>query len=239
MVPFIAPCADAIAGQVATWPIKPRKVLDIAAGHGLFEIAIAKALPKATIAAVDWESVLAVARGNAEEAGIVDRYRTIAGSAFDVDWGKGYDLALLPNFLHHFDYATCVALLKKVRQSLTSKGKTLAVEFVPNEDRISPYVPAVFAFHMLAFTPGGDAFTATDLNSMARDAGFRSATVTSIAGSPKIFWSAWSNKRRKLIRDGQTVAGRPLLPTTEAPTSLGQEHLGLGFVPLGLASFTY
>ena len=185
MVPFIAPCADAIAGQVATWPIKPRKVLDIAAGHGLFGIAIAKALPKATIAAVDWESVLAVARGNAEEAGIVDRYRTIAGSAFDVDWGKGYDLALLPNFLHHFDYATCVALLKKVRQSLTSKGKTLAVEFVPNEDRISPYVPAVFAFHMLAFTPGGDAFTATDLDSMARDAGFRSATVTSIAGSPE------------------------------------------------------
>jgi cyclopropane fatty-acyl-phospholipid synthase-like methyltransferase len=160
-------------------------VLDIAAGHGLFGIAMAKALPEAEIVAVDWESVLAVARGNAEEAGIADRYRTIAGSAFDVDWGKGYDLALLPNFLHHFDYATCVALLKKVRQSLTSKGNTLAVEFVPNEDRISPHVPAVFAFHMLAFTPGGDAFTARDLDSMARDAGFRSATVTFIAGSPE------------------------------------------------------
>jgi hypothetical protein len=33
------------------------------------------------------------------------------GSAFDVDYGSGYDLVLLTNFLHHFDMATCEVLL--------------------------------------------------------------------------------------------------------------------------------
>jgi hypothetical protein len=41
--------------------------------------------------------------------------QTIEGSAFDVDYGSGYDLVLLTNFLHHFDMATCEALLRKVR----------------------------------------------------------------------------------------------------------------------------
>ena len=36
-----------------------------------------------------------VAQENAKAAGVMDRYRTIPGSAFEVDWGSGYDLVLL------------------------------------------------------------------------------------------------------------------------------------------------
>ena len=83
------------------------RVLDIAAGHGLFGIEIAKANPKAEIVALDWENVLTVAKENAAAAGVSDRYQTIVGSAFDVD--RNYDLGLLTNFLHHFDTPTCEA----------------------------------------------------------------------------------------------------------------------------------
>jgi len=34
----------------------------------------------------------------------------------------GYDVALVPNFLHHFDFAINVTLLKKVRAALRSGG---------------------------------------------------------------------------------------------------------------------
>ena len=53
--------------------------------------------------ALDWASVLEVAKENAQAAGVADRYTTLEGSAFDVDYGSGYDLVLLTNFLHHFD----------------------------------------------------------------------------------------------------------------------------------------
>jgi hypothetical protein len=43
---------------------------------------------------IDWECVLAVAKENALKAGIDNRYSTIPGSAFEVDYGWGYDLIL-------------------------------------------------------------------------------------------------------------------------------------------------
>ena len=171
--PLIAGCVEALAAEVAGWRAKPGKVLDIAAGHGQFGINIAKVAPAAEIVAVDWASVLVLARQNAKAAGVEARYTTIAGSAFDVDWGKDYDLVLLPNFLHHFDAATCTALLKKVRASLTPNGSVIAVEYVASEDGVSAPFGAGFSFRMLATTPAGEAYTETDLNDMARAAGFR------------------------------------------------------------------
>src|SRR5207253_3604413 len=94
------------------------KILDIAAGHGLYGLAFAKRNPKAEVTAVDWANVLEVAKENAQAAGVSDRYHTRAGSAFDVDYGNGYDLVLLTNFLHHFDPPTCEMLLRKVRSAL-------------------------------------------------------------------------------------------------------------------------
>ena len=185
MVPLMAPSAAAIAVEVGAWPTKPRKVLDIAAGHGVFGIAVARAAPDAQIVAVDWDRVLAVARENAAKADITNRYRTMAGSAFEIDWGTGYDLVLLTNFLHHFNPDTCVALLQKVRRSLTPQGKTLAVEFVPNEDRVSPPMPAAFAFTMLGSTPSGNAFTLSELTEMGRAAGFKRVTVSALPPTPQ------------------------------------------------------
>ncbi|KAA0700402.1 methyltransferase domain-containing protein [Neorhizobium sp. P12A] len=181
---FTGSSAESLAAEVATWPQPPRKVLDIAAGPGRFGIEIARTIPSAKIVAVDWQSVLALSEQNAQEAGVAERYQSLAGSAFDVDWGGDYDLILLPNFLHHFDADTCVGLLKKVRSSLGSGGRVVGVEFVPNEDRISPSFEAEFSFEMLATTPAGDAYTKKELDEMARRAGFRGVTTKPLSPSP-------------------------------------------------------
>ncbi|WP_018182637.1 class I SAM-dependent methyltransferase [Kaistia granuli] len=184
MVPFVGASAAGVAAEVASWPHPPRKILDIAAGHGYFGISVARALPQAQIVAVDWASVLALATANAEKAGVASRYRTVAGSAFDIDWGSGYDLVMLPNFLHHFDMVTCAGLLRKVRASLAPGGRVIAVEFVPNEDRVSPPFPANFAMVMLATTPKGDAYTKSDLTEMAQRVGFSGVSVRPLPPSP-------------------------------------------------------
>jgi hypothetical protein len=61
----------------------------------------------------------------------------------------------------------------------------LAVEFVPNPDRVSPPLQAAFAFLMLVSTPSGDAYTLADLDEIARDAGFRGATARPLAPTPQ------------------------------------------------------
>jgi hypothetical protein len=185
MVPFMAPVAQGIATEVARWPSLPRKVLDVAAGHGVFGIAIGKAVPGARIVALDWRPVLEVALENARLEGLETRYDTIAGSAFDVEWGTDYDLVLIPNFLHHFDREGCVSLLGRARRTLAAGGAVLVVEMVPNDDRVSPPFPAMFAFVMLASTPKGDAWTARELQEMGRAAGFADSTVQPLPPSPQ------------------------------------------------------
>jgi ubiquinone/menaquinone biosynthesis C-methylase UbiE len=185
MVPFAAANAKRVAAYVAAFSKPPYTVLDIAAGHGLYGIEVAKVLPEALITAVDWGPVLAVATANAQAAGVADRFRVIAGSALDLDWGADYDLILLPNFLHHFDAETCTSLLRKVKLTLAAEGQALGVEFVPNEDRVSPSIAVTFAFWMLATTPGGDAYTAGELDEMARNAGFRGATTRPLVPAPE------------------------------------------------------
>ena len=185
MVPFAAANAKRVAAHVAAFPDPPYTVLDIAAGHGLYGIEVAKTVPEALVTAVDWMPVLNIAKVNAEAAGLADRYRTVAGNALDLDWGSDYDLILLPNILHHFDFDTCVSLLRKVKLSMSTNGQTLGVEFVPNDDRISPPIPAMFAFWMLATTPGGDAYTVRELDEMARNAGFRGAIAHPLAPAPE------------------------------------------------------
>ena len=148
------------------------KVLDIAAGHGIYGIMVAKQNPGAVIYACDWKDVLAVAEENARAMGVGDRVHLLPGSAFDVDFGGGYDLALVANFLHHFDPPTCTDFLKKVHASLEAGGRAAIVEFVPNPDRVSPPMAAGFSMMMLTTTPSGDAYTFAELESMAKDAGF-------------------------------------------------------------------
>ena len=120
------------------------KVLDIAAGHGMYGIGVAKENPGAQVYAADWKNVLEVAKANAQAMGVGDRYHLIPGSAFETDFGSGYDVVLIPNFLHHFDMATCTSFLKKVRGVLKPGGRAAILEFIPNADRVTPPTAAAF-----------------------------------------------------------------------------------------------
>ncbi|MDX2152495.1 MAG: class I SAM-dependent methyltransferase [Bryobacteraceae bacterium] len=184
MAPMMGPMAAPLAAIVLHGATRPMQVLDVAAGHGLFGIEVAKANPNAVITALDWANVLNVASANAVRANVQERYRLLPGSAFDVDFGGPYDIVLLTNFLHHFDEPTCVSLLKKVHAALNPGGKVASLEFVPNEDRVSPPACAAFALVMLATTPSGDAYTLSEYERMHLAAGFSRVTGQPVPGGP-------------------------------------------------------
>jgi 2-polyprenyl-3-methyl-5-hydroxy-6-metoxy-1,4-benzoquinol methylase len=189
MAPFIGMIAGVLAPIVAT-PGRAQKVLDIAAGHGLFGIRVAQANPSATVYGTDWAEVLKVAVENATAFGVADRYHTIPGSAFDVEFGTGYDLVLVPNFLHHFDTPTNVSLLTKLRRAMTPGGTLAIIEFVPNEDRVSPPIAASFSLQMLGGTEHGEAYTFSDLDAMLADAGFSNRRAQALHPTPQTLVTA-------------------------------------------------
>jgi hypothetical protein len=172
MGPMMRLPAELLAGLVGGGRGLPLRVLDVAAGHGLFGIAVAKHYPKAHVTALDWANVLAVAAGNAKAEGVADRHTLLPGSAFEVDWGGPYDVVLLTNCLHHFDLPTCGRLAAKSHAALAPGGRVLTLEFVPNADRVSPPAAAGFALTMLATTARGDAYTFTEYERLFAAAGF-------------------------------------------------------------------
>lgn len=185
MAPLTTPNAEFIAGLTGAAEGKPCKVLDIAAGHGMFGITVAKRNPAARVVAVDWPAVLEVAKENAAKSGVAERYSVRPGSAFEVELGTGYDCALLTNIFHHFDIPTCEKLMRRVQAALKPGGKTITLEFVPNEDRVSPPMAAAFSLVMLADTDAGDAYTFAEYEKMFRNAGFAKTTLHPVPDTPQ------------------------------------------------------
>ncbi|WP_447971076.1 methyltransferase [Nitrospira sp. M1] len=194
MVPMMIGPATWIANFLQQQGQAVNKVLDIAAGHGMFGVEIGKVFPEATIYALDWEPVLAVAKENARAASLEDRYETIVGSAFNENYGSEYDVILLANFLHHFDRETCVALLKNVHAALRLDGRVVTLEFIPNDDRISP-ASADFALIMLATTPAGDAYTFSELEEMFHLSGFGASEMYEVPNSKEHVMITSKSKR--------------------------------------------
>jgi 2-polyprenyl-3-methyl-5-hydroxy-6-metoxy-1,4-benzoquinol methylase len=185
MAPLMTLPAQLVAELIGAKDAAKWKVLDLAAGHGIFGITVAKNNPNAEIVAVDWASVLTVAEENATKAGVADRFRKIPGSAFEVDFESGYDLVLITNFLHHFDVATNEGLLRKIHAAMAPGGRAVTVEFIPNEDRVSPAMDATFSLMMLGATASGDAYTFSEYDRMFRNAGFSRNELRELAPSPQ------------------------------------------------------
>jgi 2-polyprenyl-3-methyl-5-hydroxy-6-metoxy-1,4-benzoquinol methylase len=181
MGPLTRPSAEAAAELVAG--SGPVKVLDIAAGHGMYGITIAQHNPAAEIHALDWKNVLAVAQENALKLLGPGRWHAIEGSAFTADYGTGYDVVLVTNFIHHFDMPANTRLFEKIRIALKPGGKMAVVEMAVNEDRITPPMAGQFAMTMLTTTATGDAYSRNEIESMCRSAGFGEVQHHTVPGT--------------------------------------------------------
>src|SRR5262249_4717434 len=69
MAPLMHLPAQLLVGLIAGDAQRPLRVLDVAAGHGIFGITVAQRYPQAHITALDWPAVLEVAAENARRAG--------------------------------------------------------------------------------------------------------------------------------------------------------------------------
>ena len=175
MAPLAQPVAEFAASALEVDSAGPVQVLDIAAGHGLYGLAIAARNSAAQIFAMDSPQVLEIAIENARRAGVAERYHPIHGDVFEAGLGGPYDLALAANFAHHFDAAANVRLFQKTRAALKPTGRIALIDFVLNADRVSPLPDASFALTLFATSAGGAVYTFQEYSRMLRAAGFHRA----------------------------------------------------------------
>jgi SAM-dependent methyltransferase len=173
---FMSPLAQQMAAFMAEAmnvdAAGPIRILDVAAGHGLYGLALAAVNSEAEIYALDAPQVLRVAAGNARRAGVRKRFHPIPGDAFKTGFGGPYDLVLTANIAHHLEPRANIKLFQKCRAALKPGGKLVLLDFVVNDDRVSPPAEAAFALHLFA-TGSCDVYTFGEYQGMLRAAGFR------------------------------------------------------------------
>lgn len=162
-----------IAGELQRRGVKAPRVLDLAAGTGLYGFSIAAADPGAKVTTVDWPNVLEHSRGYARAMKVERRVTFLPGDIFKADLGKDHDVVLLTNIYHHFNRAQCVELSKRARATLKPGGIAVVVEFIPDDERAQAAGPLLFSLIMMAWTPQGDTYTAAQYREILKESGFK------------------------------------------------------------------
>jgi SAM-dependent methyltransferase len=154
---------------------RPYRVLDLAAGSGVWGIGVAQQSPLVTVTAVDWPAVLSVTRQFAERNEMAERFSYIGGDLAEADFGSGYDLAILGHILHSEGEQRSRQLLRKTFGALAPGGRLAIAEYLVNDDRTGPPMGLIFGVNMLLNTAEGDTFSFEEISRWLAEAGFQGA----------------------------------------------------------------
>jgi len=165
----------------------PVSVLDLAAGSGVWGIALAQSSKQVSVTAVDWPGVIPVTRNTVSRFGLADRFSFVEGDLHDADFGSDHNVATLGHILHSEGIERSKALLAKTFGALASGGTIAIAEFLVNAERTGPVNGLVFAVNMLVNTDCGDTFSFEEIGGWLREAGFVDARTLNTHGpSPLI-----------------------------------------------------
>ncbi len=135
------------------------RVLDLAAGSGVWGIALAQASPRVQVTAVDWEGVLHITKKMAARFELEDRFQFIAGDVLTADFGSNYNIATLGHILHSEGVERSKALLQRVYDALRPGGTAAIAEFLVNAERTGPPQGLIFGVNMLVHTDQGGTYS--------------------------------------------------------------------------------
>jgi 3-hydroxy-5-methyl-1-naphthoate 3-O-methyltransferase len=167
------PAASAVADHLnVAAASRPVKVLDLAAGSGVWGIALAQKSPRVNVTAVDWPGVLPVTKKVAARFNVVDRFTFSSGDLASADFGSAHNIATLGHILHSEGEARSRSLLKKTFAALAPGGTIVIAEMLPDDDRLGPPHALIFSVNMLVNTDQGDTYTFAEIAGWLKEAGF-------------------------------------------------------------------
>lgn len=166
---------------------RPVRVLDLAAGSGVWGIALAQRSPQVRVTAVDWPGVLDVTRRVAARFGLADRFTFVPGDLQTASFGDGYDIATLGHILHSEGEVRSRALLQKTFDAMAPGGTIAIAEFLVDDTRTGPLGGLLFGVNMLVNTDEGDTFSFNEIGAWLRAAGFEEPRLVDVpAPSPLV-----------------------------------------------------
>src|SRR6266481_4523028 len=127
IIPMSYPSAQKLADHLKVAKAKEQvRVIVLAAGSGIWGIAMAQKSPGARVTAVDWAGMIPTTKRITRKFGVADCFQFIEGDLLEANFGSGYDIATLGHILHSEGEQRSRQLLKRTFRALKSGG-TIAI----------------------------------------------------------------------------------------------------------------
>jgi ubiquinone/menaquinone biosynthesis C-methylase UbiE len=174
IIPMSYATAQTLADHLKLAKTKNKiRVLDLAAGSGIWGIVLAQNSRTVQVTAVDWAGMIPTTKRITRKFGVTDRFKFIEGDLLEADFGNGYDITTLGHILHSEGEERSRRLLMKTVAALRSGGIIAIAEWLVNDERTQPLPPLMFAVQMLVNTEKGDTFSFSEIKAWLEEAGFK------------------------------------------------------------------
>jgi len=174
IIPMSYATAQTLADHLKLAKTKNKiRVLDLAAGSGIWGIVLAQNSRNVHVTAVDWAGMIPTTKRITRKFGVANRFKFIESDLLEADFGNGYDIATLGHILHSEGEDRSRQFLAKTFRALKSGGTIAIAEWLVNDDRTKPLPSLMFAVQMLVNTEKGDTFSFNEIKAWLEEAGFK------------------------------------------------------------------
>ena len=150
------------------------RLLDLGGGSGAYAMAFARAGRGISAVVFDLPNVVPLTKMYVAQEGLTAEVTTATGDYLTAPLGTGYDMVFMSAVIHSHSADDNRLLMRKAAAALNPGGQIVVQDFLVNEERDGPLLPALFALNMLVGTPEGDTYTESEVRAWLTEAGCRS-----------------------------------------------------------------
>ena len=152
-------------------------LLDLGGGSGAYTIEILRRYPHLEAIVFDLPEVCRIAEEALRQARLAEQTHTMAGDYERDPLPSGPDVVLWSGNLHASSPTRCAQVLRKVFALLPPGGTLLIHDYLLDDTRTGPLIPALLALHLTLVSEDGQVYSGAEVCTLLAQAGFAGVSV--------------------------------------------------------------